>query len=248
MLELMQIALKVPLLAVAVAAAVWAQSGNANSDSQLNELRQEVQSLRTQMDELRNTVKELSARFDPVLDISAAPSKGDPAAKIVMIEFSDFQCPYCLEYYKSVYRPLIDEYVKTGKIRYVVRDFPGESIHPNAMKAAEAARCAAEQGKFWEMHDALFDHQRDLATTGVRASAEAAKLNLTTFQTCVDSGRFPALIRQDVNDASRLGAKGTPAFFFGAAEGSGKVRLITGMVGAQQIDAFRKVIDGLLAK
>jgi len=225
-------------------------TANAPLEKQVADLKSEVTALRTEVDQLKAALRDLTTRQNPVLDVSGAPSMGDPKASLVLIEFSDYQCPFCMDYFSSTYRKVIAEYVNTGKLRYVVRDFPGESIHPNALKAAEAARCATEQGKFWEMHDNLFTNQRNLATTGITDSAKASGLNLVTFQTCLDSGKQAAGIRKDENEAVQLGAKGTPAFFFGAPDPSNpsRVKLLNGMVGAQPLSAFEKMIDGLTAK
>jgi protein-disulfide isomerase len=244
-------------LAVAVVclvATARAQTPPAPANPQLQKeveaLRSEVKALRSELDQVKATLRDITARQNPTFDITSAPSMGDAKAKVVLIEFSDYQCPFCMEYFTNTYRKVIDEYVKTGKIRYVVRDFPGEGIHPNALKAAEAARCATEQGKFWEMHDALFTNQRNLATTGMTDAAKSVGLDLAAFTTCLDSGKHTAGIRKDENETAQLGVKGTPAFFVGTPDPASpsKVKLANALVGAQPLENFRKVIDSLLAK
>lgn len=139
-------------------------------------------------------------------------------------------------------------YVDTGKLRYIVRDFPLESIHKNAFKAAEAARCAGEQGKFWEMFDQLFTHQQALSPTDLAGYAQAVGLNVQLFQSCLESGHYAAAIRKDIADGQQAGVTGTPAFFIGVADGNdGKVKVLRTLKGAQAYPAFQAAIDGLLA-
>jgi protein-disulfide isomerase len=229
----------------------WAQSqSDAALKKEVESLRGEVKSLRSELDEVKKTLHDLTTRPEPIFDATGSQSMGNSSAKVVMIEFSDYQCPYCMDYFTNVYRKVIDEYVKTGKVRYVVRDFPGETIHPYALKAAEGARCGAEQGKFWEMHDGLFNNQRNLGTTGISDSAQSAGLNLPQFQACLDSGKHTAAIQKDENDTLKLGVKGTPAFFVGTPDPANpfKIKIAKVMIGAQPFAAFQQVLDGLLPK
>ncbi len=158
----------------------------------IEDLQGEVKSLRAEIDQLKTTLQgQAAARATPaVLDVAGAPTMGDANAKVVLIEFSDYQCPYCMDYFSRTYRQVLADYVKTGKVRYVVRDLPGENIHPYALKAAEGARCAAEQGKFWEMHDLLFTNQKNLPTTAIADSARGLGLKMPEFQTCLDSDKI----------------------------------------------------------
>src|SRR5580698_8396869 len=165
-------------------------------EKEIDSLRAEVKSLHTEVDQLNATVRDLTSRATPTVDISSAPVMGDPSAKVIVIEYSDFQCPFCMEYFTNNYHKVIDQFVKTGKVKYVARDFPGEKIHPDALKSAEAARCANEQGKYWEMHDALFNNQKLLGSTGITDSAKSAGLNMAPFQTCFSSGKYTAAIRK----------------------------------------------------
>jgi protein-disulfide isomerase len=230
------------------------------SEAQSNDeadLRKEVEQLKAQLktvqgdlDRIKATLREQSARTNPVFDVSGDPAMGDASAKLVVIEFSDFECPYCLEYYKTIYHQVLESYVKTGKVRYVFGDFPGEKVHPHALKAAEAGRCANEQGKFWEMHDQLFARQRDLGTTGMSDGAKAAGLNVGDFETCLAGGRYTAAVREAALVTANLGLQGTPAFVFGTPDplNASKVKLVKALVGAQPYAQFQQVIDSLLAK
>ena len=140
------------------------------------------------------------------------------------------------------------DYVATGKLRYVVLDFPLESIHKNAFKAAEASRCAGGQGKFWEMFDQLFTHQQALSPTDLAGYAQTVGLNGHVFQACLESGTYAAAIRKDLAEGQKAGVTGTPAFFIGVADGKdGKIKVQRTLKGAQGYAAFQAALDGLLA-
>src|SRR5438874_4471464 len=110
------------------------------------------------------------------------------------------------------------DYIKTGKVKYVLRDFPIEAIHKQAFKAAEAARCAGEQGKFWEMHDAIFNNQRALDPAGLTEQAKTVGLDMAKFQPCLEEGKHAAAIRKDLADANQYGVRGTPHFLLGLTD------------------------------
>jgi protein-disulfide isomerase len=243
----------IPLFALAVLMA-WPTLAQSKDDSDLrqeiDQLKAQLKTLQSELEEIKATLREQTARTNPTFDISGDPALGDPAAKLVLIEFSDFECPYCSEYFKTIYRQVLDGYVKTNKVRYVFGDFPGEKIHPHALKAAEAARCANEQGKFWEMHDQLFTRQRDLGATGIEDSAKGVGLNLTDFDSCLAAGRYTAKVKEAEQSTANLGLQGTPAFVFGIADPANpsKVKLLKALVGAQPYAQFQQVIDSLLSK
>jgi protein-disulfide isomerase len=167
------------------------------------------------------------------IDVAAAgfPAKGGPAtAPVTIVEFSDFQCPFC-----SRITPTLAEVVtKYGnKVRLVFREFP-LPMHQNAAKAAEAALCANDQGKFWEMHDAMFKDQGGLAVDGLKAKAAAIPgINAATFNTCLDSGKDQAMVQADMKAGNKAGVNGTPAMFVNG-------RFISGVVST---DDLSKVID-----
>ena len=157
------------------------------------------------------------------------PAKGPADAPITIVEFSDFQCPYC-----SRVNPTLQKVNETygGKVRIVFRDLP-LPMHQQAAKAAEAAACANEQGKFWEMHDKLFASQQKLQVTDLKQHAADLGLTADAFNQCLDSGKFTAAVKQDSEDAARYGLTGTPGFFI-----NGRL-----LVGAQPYEAFAQVID-----
>ena len=140
------------------------------------------------------------------------------------------------------------EYIQTGKVKYVVRDLPLESIHKNAFKAAEAAHCAGDQGKFWEMHVGLFANQRALGLSDLANHAQALGLDMPKFQQCLESGKYAAKIRQDVADGQKAGVTGTPGFFLGVTDPNDqKVKVSRVLKGAQPYTSFKAAIDDLLS-
>jgi len=141
------------------------------------------------------------------------------------------------------------EYIRTGKLRYYVRDFPLESIHPQAFKAAEAAHCAAEEGKYWEMHNRFFANPRALGATDLPGHAETLGLDKSKFQSCLDSGRYGARVRKDLADGQAAGVRGTPTFFLGVEEPhSNRLRIVQVIRGAQGFSGFKAAIDKALAQ
>jgi protein-disulfide isomerase len=137
------------------------------------------------------------------------PARGPKGAVVTLVEFSDFQCPYCKQG-SGVVKQVLAKY--GDRIRFVYRDFPLD-IHPDANKAAEAGACAADQGKFWEMHDKLFENSKALKTEDLKRSAAALGLETGRFDQCLDSGKFKADIEADHSEGARLGVTGTPTFF-----------------------------------
>ncbi|MBI4361832.1 MAG: DsbA family protein, partial [Euryarchaeota archaeon] len=169
------------------------------------------------------------------------PSKGSPQAKVTIIEFSDFQCPFCARWFTDTYPQILRDYVDTGKARLVYRDLPLESIHPNALPAAEAAECADEQGKFWDYHDALFRNQGTWAGLPgakdyFKQLAADQKLNAQTFAKCLDESKYREEVLNDLKDAQAAGATGTPAFYINGRK----------IDGAQPYAVFQRTIEEAL--
>jgi protein-disulfide isomerase len=167
---------------------------------------------------------------------------GDPNAPVKIIEYSDFQCPYCGKFTLDTEQQLIDAYIATGKVYFEYRSF-GEFIGAESRRSAEAAYCAGDQQKFWEMHDLIFANQageNQGAFTDKRLAAFATKLglNMTTFNDCFNSGKYAAKVAQDGVDGAALGVKATPSFGING----------TLFEGAQPFSAFQAAIDALLKK
>ena len=182
-----------------------------------------------------------------VLSIEKSPFKGDKDAKITLIEFSDYQCPFCGRHVRESIPQLESEYIKTGKLKYVFKDFPLESIHKNAFKASEAANCAGDQGKFWEMHDKLFENQRALSDEDLLKYAGDLSLDTAKFEKCLASGTYASKIRDSISEGQKAGVTGTPAFFLAINEGNdSSVKTSKRITGAQPYANFKGAIDDLL--
>lgn len=164
---------------------------------------------------------------------------GDKNAPVTMIEFSDFQCPFCRKFMTDTLPQIKKEYIDTGKVKLVYRDFP-LSFHPGAAPAAEGAECAKDQGKFWEMHDAIFNEQEkqgsgtiQFGIADVKKWAAKVELDTAKFNQCLDSGKYKAEVGKDIADGTAAGVSGTPATFI-----NGRL-----LVGAQPFAAFKAIID-----
>ncbi len=159
---------------------------------------------------------------------------GSANAKVVMVEYSDFQCPAC-----GAAEPTVQEIISAygNKIKFVYRHFPLTNIHPNAQKAAESSECASAQGKFWEMHSKLFENQKALKISDLKTYAQQIGLNTTAFNQCLDSGIAASAVKADFNEGIAEGVRATPTFFING-------RKIEGVV---PFDEFKTVIDQELA-
>ena len=176
------------------------------------------------------------------------PVKGNPNAPVTIIEFSDFQCPFCSRFFDQTLPALEKNYINTGKVKLVYRDLPLDSLHPNARPVAIAAECADEQGKFWEYHDILFDNQAEwnrLSSADLSSQlnqyATTLRLESASFDSCLSSQSMADEVNADYLQAASYGATGTPTFFIGN-EKDGFIKL----VGAQPFASFQAVIDAQL--
>ena len=176
------------------------------------------------------------------------PVRGNPDAPITILEFSDFQCPFCARFYVQTLPSIKEEYIDTGKVNFVYRDFPIQSIHPNALPAAVAAECANEQGKYWEYHDILFEKQNswakldtDTLISTFSQYANDVGLKEDQFGSCLETGKYLEEIQHDLNDGRSYDITGTPGFFIGNEE-IGFVKVS----GAQPFESFKRVIDAQL--
>lgn len=182
----------------------------------------------------------ISTDNDPVIGNSDAP--------ITIVEFSDFQCPFCARFHTQTLPSILEEYIEQGKVKLVFRDFPIQSIHPNALPASVAAECANDQNKFREMHDMLFEKQSEWnkietadALSLFSQYASSMQLDQGVFDSCLTSGKHIPEIQNDLNDGREYGVTGTPGFFVGNDQ-IGFVEL----KGAQPFESFKKVIDAQL--
>ena len=188
--------------------------------------------------------KQVSVDDDPIL--------GDKNAQVTLIEFSDYECPFCKRHFDQTYPQLVKTYVDTGKVKIVFRDFPLSFHDPMATKEAIAANCAREQGadkKYFEFHDEIFkrttSNGKGLDNEKIKTIATDLKLNINSFSSCLSNKTNEDEVKKDIADGTAAGASGTPTFIIGKSSGNGKVNGDL-VVGAQPFTAFQAVIDPLL--
>ena len=169
---------------------------------------------------------------------------GQPNAPVTMVEFTDLECPFCRQFHMTAFEEIKKNYIDTGKLRYISLDFP-LNIHPYAMQAAEAAQCAGEQGKFWEMRHVIFVNNPHLTPDSFETFAKNLKLNLARFDACVLAGKYAEQIAKDQEEGAEAGVSGTPTFIIGrtTATGLDGIRI----VGAQPYPVFNAQIQKALA-
>lgn len=179
-------------------------------------------------------------------EVGVGPTIGSKSAKVTVIEFTDYQCPFCSRHFTQTYGQLKTNYIDTGKIKYESRNFPLTSIHPQAMGASVAASCADKQGKFWPMHDKLFQGQGSWsgkadAETVFKQYASEIGLNASAFASCIKDPSMEAAVNADISAGSDAGVNGTPAFWIVNEDGDAKF-----VSGAQPYANFQSAIDAQL--
>jgi len=176
-----------------------------------------------------------------VVSLSGGESLGNRKARVAIVEFSDFQCPFCGRFHDDAFKEIRKNFVDTGKVLFVYKDFP-LSFHEHAMDAALAARCAGEQGKYWKMHDLLFRNQRDLSN--IEVLAKKAGLDMGSYEKCVKSGKQKAAVKANMDEARKVGVRGTPYFVIGEVK-DGKLNGVV-VPGAAPYAVFRDKLNSVL--
>lgn len=222
------------------------------------QLKQEIDALRSRVDAQQKQIDELKAQRPtgqalPSLEsiqlkVDKAPIRGNARSRVVLVEVSDFECPFCGRHVRQT-APLIQkDYVESGKIRHVFVNFPLAS-HRNAFKAAEAGLCANDQGKFWELHDRMFANQTQLAPPLLAPLVTAAGLQSEPWRACLESSRKRDQVSSDQSMASAAGVSATPTFFVGILDAkSGGVTVTERIVGAKPYAVFQRALDDALAR
>ena len=168
------------------------------------------------------------------IDIEGRPYLGPTDAPVTIVEFTDYECPFCRRHFQDTMPQLLREY--EGSIKYVILNFPISRIHPYAQKAAEAAECAYDQNKFWEYHDVLFQNQRGLDSKSLKIHAEDVGLDTDVFGNCLDSGAKAQLVLDNLQDGEGYGVSATPTFFINGQR----------LIGARPFSSFQVLIDAAL--
>jgi protein-disulfide isomerase len=218
-----------------------------SQERSLSDLAQQVANLRSEQERMAGQLTSRTGFTPADVDVTGAPALGPADDVVTLIEFSDYECPFCIKYFTQTLPLIQANYVATGKIRYVFKDFPVDANHPMAIRAHEAAHCAMEQQKFWALHVKLFSAPGTHTPDQLVARATEAGLDVPAFQACIASGRPTAAIRASVALAEQLGADGTPAFYLGTRDLSNQhVHVVKMIDGAQPYSAFQQAIDELL--
>ena len=238
------------------------QVSERRKDTDVEELRDEIRQLklsleqvRKELSEIRQMLRERQAAARPAapekISIATRPARGSDAARIVVVEFSDYQCPFCAMFFRQTLPQLDQDYIKTGKIKYVFNNVPLDQIHPAAFKAAEAAECAGDQSKFWEMHDKIFSNPRTIAVADLTTHARAIGLDVPRFSQCLESGKSTNAVRAGLVQAATVGVDGTPTFVIALADARNpsdpNVKILSVISGAQPYAVFKSALDKALA-
>jgi protein-disulfide isomerase len=224
---------------------------------QLDELRQGQARLEAQVAELKALLLERGGRIEGpaqpkpqgplIVNVFGEPFKGSPQARVAVMEYSDFECTYCGIYATQTQPRIEAAYVRTGKVKYFFRDLPGPE-HPGALFKARAARCAGDQGKFWEMHDQLFASQKTWSDQDVFRLTRELGLDGARFSDCLNGDRHADAIRRSAASAARLGINGTPAFLVGTLSEDGSVLTARKVfLGAEPFESFQGILEELLS-
>jgi len=239
--------------AAAMLLAGLAASGCA-SRADVEELKKEVEALKTAQAQLAKQVG--GARPAPPaprplptsIDLSGTPFRGSASATVALVEYSDYECPYCIRHFTQVMPQIQQTYIDTNKIRYMFKDFPIDELHPQSIRGHVAAHCANEQGKFWSMHDRLFSKAGTHTPEELTKRAVESGLNTSAFTACVAADKYSASIRQSTAFAISLGASGTPFFIVGKFDPTtNQLTPLKTIPGAFPYAQFQQYIDAALA-
>jgi protein-disulfide isomerase len=183
---------------------------------------------------------------DVVFEIGNNPIKGNSSAGLILIEFTDYECPFCGRYVRETFPQIQNQYIDKGSIQYAVIDLP-LPMHSKAAKAAEASHCAEEQGKFWEIHELMMTKQESLGD--LSSYAVSLNLDVSKFNECVNAGKYADAVNRDIAFAQKLGINAVPGFIIGLIDSSnpGKVTGISMIQGAMPFASFKMELDAVLA-
>ncbi|MBT8059780.1 MAG: thioredoxin domain-containing protein [Xanthomonadales bacterium] len=249
---------------IAMLALLAAAPAQAGTRDEIKALKEEVQGLREGQEKMQSELAEIkqllqkqerptppsrAQAFKPTgIRLGETMMKGEQDAPVTLIEYSDYHCPYCKRHATRVMPALLKNYVDSGKVRFVMREYPIPRLHPRAEAASRVALCAGEQGKYWEMHDALFEDQKTTTDEHFDSLADGLGLDKAAFSECLGSERITARIKANTSEAQSLGVTGTPSFVVGLTdpENPDKVNLTKFIRGAQSQQNFEAAIDELL--
>jgi protein-disulfide isomerase len=251
-------------LAAVTVLAILSLSPPQSQSDEVAALKREIQALKAQqaaMDRDLQTIKALlqqlaqggSAAADPFVSktiaIADEPTKGNASAKVTIVEVSDYHCPFCRRQTLQIMPQLTADYVNSGKAKYVFVDYPIAQLHPEAFKAHEAANCAGDQGKYWQMHDILFTNTPARESSQLIEEAKMVGLDAAKFTACLSSGRHAPAITSSIARMQQLGVGGTPLTLIGLTPSPGTpMKIVSSIYGAKPYAEFKTAIDAALAQ
>lgn len=231
---------------------------------QVQELREQQAQMQRELTAIKNFLQSLMQQARPqqqgaaqepsvpglvgaTVPIAGEPAMGSSSAKVTIVEVSDYQCPFCKRQMLQTFPQIESEYIKTGKAQYLFVDYPIAQLHPSAARSHEAANCAGDQGKYWEMHRSLFTSPIANDDAALVAQAKSAGLDTVKLQSCLASGKYTEAVQASVRRMEQLGISGTPMVLIGLTPAPGEPMKIEKFVyGAQSFAAFKSAIDPLL--
>lgn len=235
---------------------------SAQSPKETEALKKEVEALKASQAEMQKSLDEVREFLKAItggkfgapsivgtsVEIDGAPSNGPSSAPVTLIEISDYHCPYCRRHVQQTQPQLYSDYVRPGKVRHVFLHYPIEQLHPDAYRSHEAASCAADQGKFWELHAKLFETPLRTIEQLVPV-AQSLGLDGNALRVCLESGKHAQAVKDSVARIQKLGISGTPHFLVGRTPaGGGPMRVSKIVEGAQPFSAFKTAIDAVIAE
>jgi len=215
------------------------------ADEIIKELRQIRQLLEKQQAKPAAAPQEEQPTRAKITDLSSFNMLGSKGAPLTIVEYTDYQCPFCQRFHLNAYPEIKKNYIDTGKLRFYSKDLPLD-FHSNAMRAAQAAHCAAEQGKFWELRDVMGSNPDKLDMGHIIGFSADLKLDTQKMQDCVNSDKYKARVESDISEAMKLGASGTPAFIVGKSAGDGvDGELVVGAMPYSMFDQKLREVQGV---
>jgi|ERR1700693_410511 len=238
---------------IVLAVILFSFSTHAQATDDLTTLKKQLDSIEHEQKEIRKELEAirslLAKRDNPVpsnaeLNLEGAFFKGENGTKVTLVEFFDYKCPFCASYFNQTMPQLDLQYIRTGKLKYVVRDF---QFHEGSLKASEAAHCAGDQGKFWLLHDQMMATPKSLDRKSLSLYAQNFGLDVTNFDRCLESNKYAEVVRLEMTEGLKAGVDGTPTFLLGTTSEDGRFFKATQrFAGAVSFDQLKQAIDSLL--
>lgn len=264
-----RIAIGLGLLAVGATAWLSLSASPLQTDD-IATLRKEIQALKIQQDAVQKDVQAIRAMLqsllqpraqapqgvpaedqfvDKTIAVAGEPTRGSASAKVMLVEVSDYHCPFCRRQNQQTTPQLLTDYVNTGKVKYAFVDYPIAQLHPDAFKAHEAANCAGDQGKYWEMHQSLFANNPVKDAAALTAQAAPLGIDTARFGACMSSGKHAASIKDSIQRMEQMGVGGTPLILVGLTPAAGQpMKVLAAVYGARPYADFKTAIDAALAQ